>query len=281
MVTTVLPIDETLDSLERCLSLAIQLSCDLERPNNAPTNNDVPSNEFSLEPDCYVELIRRLESDHRVSLDKLHLEYEPDARLLRFKMTQGRLHSAMASQLGDLLRDIARNVLPDIQAIRETPRVNMEDHTPRVVAEVAHSHPTTLDALEERCTEFLSCSAGYVRAVIAIKIPYSPGKPIETLLDELDRCFVALWVWQDGAVKRELPWTKITAQDAVLSLRISHLRGLATRASTHRKTRRRGPKGRRTRRPNSSNDFIRIPFATLEAELRKAVHWASLDPTTR
>ncbi|GKT67338.1 hypothetical protein ColTof4_14042 [Colletotrichum tofieldiae] len=134
---------------------------------------------------------------------------------------------------------------------------------PRIIAEITYSSPSTLEALEERCTNFLRDSNGHIQAAVAIKIVYdsSNSKPATHVLQQLHQCFAAVWELRNGKVKRVMPWTSLDTPDANPVLCTSYV----TTASVNNKPTEQ--RGRQT--------AICVLFATLREKLRRAVAFAN------
>ncbi|GJC86425.1 hypothetical protein ColLi_09263 [Colletotrichum liriopes] len=197
------------DVLEQCLDLAAELS----RGRFFHLSGQFPSNEFALDAAAVSELTCLLRSDPRVSLDQVLVEYDPKSARARFKMPDTRVHSFTAGS----------GLLPHLQFMREDKvklddgeRANFKDRNPRVVGEIVHSFPTTKENIEKRCAEFLVGTGGFIRAAIAIKIPYhsSYAKDASPILERLDQCL--------GQVHCEIRWKKVTARRARLDLKKSY-----------------------------------------------------------
>ncbi|GKT67194.1 hypothetical protein ColTof4_13584 [Colletotrichum tofieldiae] len=311
---------DTETTVRACLDFAVQLS---RRDNNPISrhnkvvgtgNNNDDKNKFRLEPAAFSSLLQRLETNPRVSLEHFHVEYDPETRLACFKMPQGRLHAAVAQYFGDIVTDAARTALPRAKQFYEwrsdffPPRSESDSldngsgspgallhplsyvpdvsyYLPRVVSEVAYSSPSTLEELEAKCAQYISYTHGYVRAAIAVKIPYDRQNPRDFagILDRLDDCLVAVWEWdaQNERVRCAMSWASVTQQDATITLRPWHFSDnmttgvTAVPVSNKRHGKGRGRKGgRRAARPK----YICVPFAEIRRILRESIEIAARAP---
>ncbi|GKT96914.1 LOW QUALITY PROTEIN: hypothetical protein Ct61P_14764 [Colletotrichum tofieldiae] len=255
------------DVLERCLDLAVELS----RGRFFHLLGQFSSNEFALDVAAFSELTRLLRSNPRVSLDQVLVEYDPKSACARFKMPDTRFMREDKVKLDD-----GEVLIPD--------RANFKDRNPRVVGEIVHSFPKTKEVIEKRCAEFLVGTSGFIRAAIAIKIPYhSPyAKDASPILERLDQCLVSLWVWRQGQVHCEIRWKKVTARRARLDLKKSYFTDedsvplgcntthgqILTMIGFLRSTR-----SRLTARAEPS---VRIPFSAIKAMVEQAVEYQNL-----
>ncbi|GKT61387.1 LOW QUALITY PROTEIN: hypothetical protein ColTof4_01470 [Colletotrichum tofieldiae] len=280
------------DVLERCLDLAVELS----RGRFFHLLGQFSSNEFALDVAAFSELTRLLRSNPRVSLDQVLVEYDPKSACARFKMPDTRVHSFTADRLCQAVVTAGSGLLPHLQFMREDKvklddgevlipdRANFKDRNPRVVGEIVHSFPKTKEVIEKRCAEFLVGTSGFIRAAIAIKIPYhSPyAKDASPILERLDQCLVSLWVWRQGQVHCEIRWKKVTARRARLDLKKSYFTDedsvplgcntthgqILTMIGFLRSTR-----SRLTARAEPS---VRIPFSAIKAMVEQAVEYQNL-----
>ncbi|KAF6804655.1 hypothetical protein CMUS01_14799 [Colletotrichum musicola] len=179
-------------TLDQCLDLAVELS----KGRFFQLSAQFPSNEFSLDTTAFAELAYLLGDDPRVSMDKIRLEYDPDLARARFKMSASRVHNYTANQLCQVVVNASVGVLPHLKWAREENLV-MNDDQRAAIVDAAY-----LAATEDRCTEVLRHTNGFVRAAIAIKIPYESSYATDAspLRNRLHECLVGLWVWREGRV---------------------------------------------------------------------------------
>ncbi|GKT61336.1 hypothetical protein ColTof4_01418 [Colletotrichum tofieldiae] len=154
-------------------------------------------------------------------VDHDHFSFEYDLRSgdARFKMPEGTVHSLMSGNLTEMIYDAARLVMPldtfvhfnklynapiNSHAVgtRKQPGSSEQvfDEVPsslphaKVAGEAAHSHTSSLHALDDRCNDrcrdLLTFEPGSVSAVVALKLFYSRGD--QETLDNLDQCFVGV-----------------------------------------------------------------------------------------
>ncbi|KAF6822235.1 hypothetical protein CPLU01_12153 [Colletotrichum plurivorum] len=201
-------------TLDQCLDLAVELS----KGRFFQLSAQFPSNEFSLDTTAFAELAYLLRDDSRVSMDKIRLEYDPDLARARFKMPASRVHNYTANQLCQVVVNASVGVLPHLQWAREENLV-MNDDQRTAIVDAAY-----LAATEDRCTEVLRCTNGFVRAAIAIKIPYESSYAADAspLRNRLHECLVGLWVWREGRVHCDIHWKSVTTKRACLTLKKSY-----------------------------------------------------------
>ncbi|KXH39793.1 hypothetical protein CSAL01_11383 [Colletotrichum salicis] len=255
-------------------------------------NND-HNQKFRLEPSAFCSLLQRLETDPRVSLEHFNVEYDPETRLARFKITQGRLHALVTQKFGKLVSDAAKTTFPQIEQLfgwpsdffpppsssnsldggSESPGTLLDplSYLPRVVAEVAYSSPTTLEELEVKCARYISYTHGKVRAVVAVKIPYDRQNPRNIAGTRLDDCLVAFWVWdvKNERVRCAMSWASVTRPNTNITLRPWHF---SDPVSNKRQDKRRG---RRAGNRAARASCIRVPFTEIREILRTSIEFAS------
>ncbi|KAF9869703.1 hypothetical protein CkaCkLH20_12890 [Colletotrichum karsti] len=145
---------------------------------------------------AYRQLLPLLAQDSTIALAKLRTELEvlPQNNLatLRFKMSQGPIHSYVQDHIGNIVYNEAHPIfnaaLPDYKlsslgqravktlypdgswsaATPEEPRPVV----PHTIFEISHANPKTKQALEERLQSFIMMPGGEVRLAIGLKIPY-------------------------------------------------------------------------------------------------------------
>ncbi|KAI8161066.1 hypothetical protein K4K54_001271 [Colletotrichum sp. SAR 10_86] len=130
-------------------------------------------------------------------------------------------------------------------------------------------------AVEKRCTDCLQRTNGFVRAAIAIKIPYEKSYTADAspLRHRLDECLVSLWVWREGQVQRDIHWKSVTTTDANLTLKKSYFADdvPASPFPTQRSTRNRNRLPTPAEAAEPVEPAVRIPFTELEGIIRQAI----------
>ncbi|KAI8210175.1 hypothetical protein K4K52_012673 [Colletotrichum sp. SAR 10_76] len=251
--------------LDQCLDFAIEVS----KGRFFQLSSQFPSNEFSLDTTAFAELTYILQNDPRVSIDKVRLEYDPSCARARFKMPESRIHNYTANLLCRLVFNASAGVLPHLEWTREE-SLDMNDGLRALIVDAAYQA-----AVEKRCTDCLQRTNGFVRAAIAIKIPYEKSYTADAspLRHRLDECLVSLWVWREGQVQRDIHWKSVTTTDANLTLKKSYFADdvPASPFPTQRSTRNRNRLPTPAEPAEPAEPAVRIPFTELEGIIRQAI----------
>ncbi|KAJ0270514.1 hypothetical protein CBS470a_013492, partial [Colletotrichum nupharicola] len=133
-------------------------------------------------------------------------------------MSVSRVHNYTANLLCRLVFNASAGVLPHLEWTREE-NLDLNDGHRALIVDAAYQA-----AVEKRCTDCLQHTNGFVRAAIAIKIPWEKSYTADAspLRNRLDECLVSLWVWREGQVQRDIHWKSVTTTDANLTLKKSY-----------------------------------------------------------
>ncbi|KAF0316851.1 hypothetical protein GQ607_015925 [Colletotrichum asianum] len=277
-VSASLPL-ETEETIRACLEVALRLSSD-----------DVFAaadriEKYRLEPAAFPVLLRRLETDPRISLPRLHLEYRPQASSVSFEMPQSPLDPIVARLFSHTASSVAGDIIPKVQQFRNhfvslqsdpdsceygsvrrytdvawyADAKNSTDF-PRVVSTISSTQSSSFEELQKKCTGFVSLSEIHIGAIVAMKIQLDlkdPNNPVERPLYE---CRMALHVWTVGKADstRPLDSTPETMLDESISRRPWHFANYIL-----------------GERP----DYVRVRFGDIEDLLETAVQTADRVPS--
>ncbi|KXH39705.1 hypothetical protein CSAL01_13691 [Colletotrichum salicis] len=173
--------------------------------------------EFSLPVLVLTSFVDRLYSATYIDHQKLRLEYDLELGVARFKMPESGLHSCLGGNIGEIIYNAAYPVLdldyplklkkifnsaitlPDAMVQKQPDsscgiynQVLTHIAYPRVIIEVALSHPSTLAGLTERLRQLLLRTDGEISAAVGIKLFYDPKQSQTAILDNLHQCFVGV-----------------------------------------------------------------------------------------
>ncbi|KAF9870348.1 hypothetical protein CkaCkLH20_12195 [Colletotrichum karsti] len=253
--------------LDQCLDFAIELS----KGRFFQLSSQFPSNEFSLNTTAFADLTHLLRDDPRVSIDEIRLEYDPSSACARFKMPASRIHNYIANQLCQVVVTASASVLPNLQWAREENLV-MDDDQRAVIVDAAYQA-----AIEDRCTECLQRTNGFIRAAIAIKIPYESSYATDAspLRDRLHECLVSLWVWREGQVQCDIHWKSINTRRAYLTLKKSYFTDdvPAPPFPTQHSTRNRNRLSTPSEPTEPAEPAVCIPFTRLKEIIEQAIEY--------
>ncbi|GJC89880.1 hypothetical protein ColLi_12718 [Colletotrichum liriopes] len=180
-----------------------------------PSGGSLNCLSFNLGADVLRDLLDAIATHPEVDHDHFSFKYDLSSGDARFKMPEGTVHSPMSGNLTEMIYDAARLVMPldtfvnfdklynapiksHAVGTRKQPGSSWQvfDEDPsslphaKVAGEVAHSHPSSLHALDDRCRDLLIFEPGSVSAVVALKLIDSTGD--QEILYNLDQCFVGV-----------------------------------------------------------------------------------------
>ncbi|KAJ0349171.1 hypothetical protein COL154_013629 [Colletotrichum chrysophilum] len=218
-VSASLPL-ETEKAIRACLEVALRLSSD-----------DVFAaadriEKYRLEPAAFPVLLRRLETDPRISLPRLHLKYGSKASSVSFEMPQSPLDPIVARLFSHTASSVAGDIIPKVQQFRNhfvslpPPQsdpdaceygsvrrytdvawyANGKNSTdfPCVVSTISSTQSSSFEELQKKCIGFVSLSEIHIGAIVAMKIQLDCKAPKNSVERPLYECRVALHVWTLG-----------------------------------------------------------------------------------
>ncbi|KAI8154902.1 hypothetical protein K4K49_007104 [Colletotrichum sp. SAR 10_70] len=306
-VSASLPL-ETEETIRACLEVALRLSSD-----------DVFAaadriEKYRLQPAAFAVLLRRLETDPRISLPRLHLENRPRANLVSFDMPQSPLDPIVARLFSNTASSVAGDIIPKVQQFRNhfvslpppysdpdsceygsvrrytdvAWYADAENSTdfPRVVSTISSTQSSSFEELQKKCTRFVSLSEIHIGAIVAMKIRLDLKDPNNLVERPLYECRVALHVWTVGNADFTGPLdsTPNTMLDESISGRPWHFAKyiLGDRYVAM-------PSSSQSRRPllpkitasqwGARPDYIRVRFGDIEDLLKKAIQAADPVPS--
>ncbi|KAL0929301.1 uncharacterized protein CTRU02_215754 [Colletotrichum truncatum] len=272
---------------------------------NGLVNTKVVVGPWTLDNDSYNQLVAELSRYPEIDTDRLKLEHDPDTHVTELKMPNATsFHDVFARNMEETIRFAVaenprlRHLYSSIQGLGSTPvrLVSGKQQYPdgslckkgvdcnaRMILEVAFSHPRTRCELADRCKSFITGTHGYTRTAVALDIFYDPANPTDydAILENLDNCFVAVWVAVPGPDASDsaivgaecvLHWTPLSDPNAHLRLWMPDLIGQEGDNGMHSLE----------ERPLSSDldggtvaAPIAIPFSVISEQLRDAVVFAT------